>query len=277
LASKQSAWDCVRESLHDFRLFEWAPFGWILLFQALFLLAILNLGSAWGMVIGGGVAGLVGRGEQIVHYPTVFIFLPALSSIVEWFLYVVVGSVLIPIALLRIAAPMESDESTDWRARVRRAALPTLLAGLMNVGLLQLWDWTLSRAVVPAIQSQIPGLAGTLAPWLIGATVSYALAAPFLYVPIRAIRRDATFASALFGGLKEGVRLFWPTLLVILICSWPAFLVLAGAQVNPAVIVRKMRPELVGYLLLAYAVITSFASYLIYASASRLRWARQAA
>jgi predicted neutral ceramidase superfamily lipid hydrolase len=107
--------------------------------------------------------------------------------------------------------------------------------------------------------------------------VSYALAAPFLYVPIRAIRRDATFASALFGGLKEGVRLFWPTLLVILICSWPAFLVLAGAQVNPAVIVRKMRPELVGYLLLAYAVITSFASYLIYASASRLRWARQAA
>jgi hypothetical protein len=37
-----------------------------------------------------------------------------------------------------------------------------------------------------------------------------------------------------------------------------------------------MRPELVAYLLLAYAILTSLASYLIYASASRLHWARRA-
>jgi hypothetical protein len=47
-------------------------------------------------------------------------------------------------------------------------------------------------------------------------------------------------------------------------------------QMDPGVIVRKMRPELVAYFLIAYAVITSFATYIIYASASRLHWSEQA-
>lgn len=274
---KQSAWYCVRESLHDFRLYEWAPFGWILVAQVVFLVAVLNLGTGWGMAIAGGVAGLVGRSEQIVHYPTVFILLPALASVVEWVLYVVAGSVLIPIALLRIAAPMEGGSPSDRGTRVRRAILPTLIAGALNVGLLEAWGWVLSRAVAPSIQSLLPGAGGLLLPWLIGALVSYAVAVPFVYVPIHAIRRDAGFGSALIGGIGEGLRLLWPTFVIILVCSWPALLVLAAAQVNPAVVVRKMRPELVAYLLIAYAVITSLASYLIYASASRLHWARRAA
>jgi hypothetical protein len=277
LPAKQSAWFCVRESLHDFRLYEWAPFGWILLAQVVFLVAALNLGTVWGMAIAGGVARLVGRSEQIVHYPTVFILLPALASVVEWFLYVVAGSVLIPTALLRIAAPMEGGSASDRPARVRRAILPTLIAGALNIGLLEAWDWVLSRGVAPAIQSHVPGVGGLLLPWIVGALVSYAVAAPFVYVPIHAIRRGASLGSALVGGIGEGLRLLWPTFVIILVCSWPALLVLAAVQINPGAIVQKMRPELVAYLLLAYAVITSLASYLIYASGSRLHWARRAA
>lgn len=275
MPNRPSAWHCLRESLHDFRLYEWWPFGWILLLQLLFLLAVLNLGTAWGMAIAGGVARLVGRSEQIVHYPTVFILLPALASVVEWFLYVVVGSALIPLALLRIAAPMEGGDASDRGARVRRAFLPTLLAGAINIGLLLVWNRLLTAGITPALQAVLPGAGAQLVPWLLGAVVSYALAALFIYVPIHAIRRDTRFASALVGGLAEGARLVWPTFLVILFCSWPALLVLAAVQVNPAAIVGKMRPELVAYLLGVYALLSSLAAYLIYASSSRLHWARR--
>jgi hypothetical protein len=276
VAGKRTAWFCVRESLHDFRLYEWAPFGWILIAQVLFLLAALNLGSVWGMAIVGGVAGLVGRSEQIIHYPTVFILLPSLSSLVEWVLYVVAGSVLIPIALLRIAGPMEGGPQTEWRQRVGRAILPTLLAGLMNIGLLQLWDWVLTHAVAPVIQPRLPEILGLVVPWFIGALGAYLIAAPFIYVPIHAIHRGSGLGGSLVRGIGEGLRSLWPTFVIIVVCSWPALFALAAAQVNPAVVVRKMRPELVAYLLLAYAILTSLASYLIYASASRLHWARRA-
>lgn len=277
MASGQGAWECFRESLRDFRLHEWAPFGWILLAQVVFLAAVLNLGSAWGMAIAGGVARLVGRSEQIVHYPTVFILLPALASIVEWFLYVVVGSALIPMALLRIAAPVESADGPGWGSRVRRAILPTLLAGVVNIVLLQVWTWALANGLTPPLQASLPGVGGRVAVWILGAVVSYAIAAPFIYIPIHAIRRETSFAGALAGGLVEGLRLLWPTFLVIVLCSWPALLALAAAQISPGAIVRKMRPELVAYLLIAYAVLNSLATYLIYASASRLHWARREA
>ena len=277
MANKLSAWVCVRESLHDFRLSEWAPFGWILLAQILFLVAVLNLGSSWGMAIAGAVAEVVGRSEEIVHYPSVFVSLPALATYVEWFLYVVAGSVLIPIALLRISAPMEGGDPADRGARVRKAILPTLLAWVIAIGLLYAWGWVVERGFRPALMSNLPGVGGSVAILLLGVIVSYVLSAPFYYVAIHAVRRDTGFASALIGGLAEGVRLLWPTLLVILLCTWPALLALAGATVNPGAIVRKMRPELVAYLLLLYAVLSSLATYLIYASASRLHWARRAA
>lgn len=273
---RHSAWLCVRESLHDFRLKEWAPFSWILLLQLLFLVAMLNLGSAWGMAIGSGAASLVGRSDEVIHYPRVFVLLPSLSSLVEWVLYVGLGSAIIPLALVRIAEPMEGAAAEGWGSRVRRAILPTLAAGILNILLLEAWDWVLSRGLAPVLQPRLPGVSALVVPWFLGAMVAYAIAAPFLFVPIRAIERGAGFVSALIGGIGEGVRMLWPAFVIVFVCSWPALLFLAAAQMDPGVIVRKMRPELVGYLLIAYAVITSFATYIIYASASRLHWARRA-
>jgi hypothetical protein len=277
VAAKHSAWMCVRESLHDFRLHEWAPFAWILLLQLVFLTAMLNLGSAWGMAIGSGAASLVGRSDEVIHYPRVFVMLPSLSSLVEWVLYVGLGSALIPLALLRISEPMEGGAAESWGRRVRRAILPTLVAGVANILLLEAWDWVLSKGVAPILQPRLPGVSALIVPWFLGAIVAYAIAAPLLFVPIRAIERGAGFLSALIGGIGEGVRMIWPAFLIVFVCSWPALLFLAAAQMDPGVIVRKMRPELVAYFLIAYAVITSFASYIIYAAASRLHWAQQAA
>lgn len=233
----------------------------------------MNLGTAWGMAVAGGVLRLLGRSEAVIHYPTVFVLLPSLATVVEWSLYTVAGSVLVPAMLIRIEGFVEGGSTPDAGRRIRRAILPTLVAGALSVALLGVWDWALTQAVAPSLQSRFPGAQGLLGSWAVGVAVSIVVTAAFVYVPIRAIRPNEPLGAALLGGIRDGLRLLWPTFGIILVCSLPALLVAAGAQVNPSVIVRKMRPELVAYLLMAYACLTSIATYLIYAAASRLHWA----
>jgi hypothetical protein len=46
-------------------------------------------------------------------------------------------------------------------------------------------------------------------------------------------------------------------------------------QLGAGFISEKLRPEVIGFLLAAYAAIMSVASYFTYAAAARLHWAAQ--
>jgi hypothetical protein len=271
----RTAWLSVTESLRDFRGYEWAPFGWILAAQLLFLFCAVNLGTPWGMAGAGWLAMSAAKGDAFLHYPQFFVALPTIAALVEWALYVFAGAVLIPMAVLRISEPHEPPGPRATSSRLRRAILPTLLGGLLNLVVLQAWQWVLSIGPEPMVRGYLPGPAGQISLWCLGVLVSYVLSGPFLFIPVHAIRRQVSFAQAVFDGLGQGVRLIWPAFLVIAICSWPTLLFLAPVQLGAAAIVHKMRPELVVLFLALYAATTSLANYLIYASVTRLHWADQ--
>lgn len=275
MPDRKTAWLCLREALRDFRIQEWMPFGWLLALQLLFLICALNLQAAWGMAVA-GLAALSMGGEKILHYPFFFIALPNLASFVEWIVYLVPGCVFIPLALLRVAAPGEgSGAAGDRQARLRGAILPTLIAGALNVLLLQGWQWVGSTQIAPRVGSYLPGVPGQIGVWFVLLLGAYLISVPFLYVPVRAVQKDATFLGSLLGGMLEGLQLLLPTLLIVVVASVLALPFLAPAQLFAQVIVGKMRPELLALLLAIYAAITSVANYLIYASVMRMHWARQ--
>lgn len=275
MPDRRTAWLCLRESVRDFRLHEWMPFGWLLALQLLFLLCAVNLQTTWGMAVAGWITERAG-GDRLLHYPYFYIALPSVASMVEWFVYLFPGCVFVPLALLRVSEPAENASAVEDRSvRLRRAVLPTLVAAALNVALLQGWQWVGGKFVLPTIGSYLPGVPGQIVAWVLMVFVSYLVSVPFLYVPVRGVQPNASFAGALGGGLAEGVRLLLPTTLVVVIASCVALPFLAPVQLSAQVIVGKMRPEIVPLLLAIYAVITSAANYIIYASAMRLHWARQ--
>lgn len=276
MADKRTAWLIVTESLRDFRWYEWAPFGWILAAQLLFLLCAVNLGTTWGMLVAGSITMSATGGESFIAYPQFFMALPTISALVEWVLYVGAGAVLIPLAILRVSEPAEGRGPRDTGARLRRAVPPVLVGGIVNLLVLQGWQWLMDKGPAPFLLGYLPGALGRVAVWLLGVVISYLISAPFLLIPVNAVQRGATFGGALLGGLGEGLRMIVPAFLVVLLFSWPSLLFLGPVQIIPQVIVGKLRPELVALLLALYATVIAFANYLIYAAVTRLHWARQA-
>lgn len=275
MADKRTAWLIVTESLRDFRWYEWAPFGWILAAQLLFLLCAVNLGSTWGMLVAGSITMAATGGETFIRYPQFFLALPTVAALVEWVLYVVAGAVLIPLAILRISEPAEPRGPRDTQARLTRAIPPALVGGIVNLLVLQGWQWVMDKGPAPFLLGYVPGGLGRIVVWLLGVAVSYLISAPFLFIPVNAIQRGTTFGRALLGGFGEGLRMIVPAFLVVLLFSWPSLLFLGPVQILPRVIVGKLRPELVALLLALYASVIAFANYLIYAAMTRLHWARQ--
>lgn len=276
MPDKRTAWLIVRESLRDFRWYEWAPFGWILAAQLLFLLCAVNLGTSWGMLVAGSVTMAAAGGETFLRYPQFFLALPTIAALVEWILYVVAGAVLIPLAILRISEPAEPRGPRDTQARLLRAILPVLAGGIVNLLVLQAWQWAMEKGPAPFLLGYFPGGLGRLVVWLLGVVVSYLISAPFLLIPVNAVQRGSTFGGALVGGFREGLRMIVPAFLVVLLFSWPSLIFLGPVQIMPQVIVNKLRPELVALLLALYATVMAFANYLIYAAVTRLHLARQA-
>ena len=267
---------CATEAIRDFRLHEYAPFGWILAVQALFILLVLFLGSPLGMATAGALGRLV-VGSDGIHYPGFFLRLPSVAQRLEAFLYAVPGSVLIPLSLIRILSPSEPElRSRDVAvARLRQAVLPTLIASLANGLLLEIWQWLLTLGPVPIMKAVLPGFAGVAVVWGVAIVVAFSVSALFIYVPIVSLRAGASFRERLVKGFQEGVRLFRHTIYFIFFFSWPALAFLFVAQLRTAFVIAKMRPEIVAVLLLAYAVLISVASYLIYAASVRLHSAEQ--
>jgi hypothetical protein len=272
MRDRKTAWFCLRESLHDFRLREWAPFGGLLGLQLLFLVLSANLHTSFGMLIAGGFAERV-AGERILHYPAFYLALPDLTGLAEWVLALVPGCVLVPLALLLIAEPVEPAARAERGARLRRAVLPALTAAALNVLALLGWQWVGAKLVSPALGGAGADWQGRLMAWGVMVLGSYAISAVFLYIPVRAVQRGAGFAGAVGSGLAEGFQLLPRTTFVILLAGLLGIPFLVTLQMHAATIVSRMRPELVLLLLALYAVASSVTNYLVYASAMRLHWA----
>jgi hypothetical protein len=268
---------CAREAVRDFHWREYAPFGWILGAQLLFLLLALNLDSPMGMAIAGGMSRLA-HGEAPLHYPVFFLDLPFVSAILELFLYALPGSILIPLALIRIMEPMDPalEQGEAVKQRLRRAFLPTVTAAGLNLGLLYLWQWLVNVGPAPLFRASLPGFPGILVVWAVSVIGAYALSAILIYVPIAAVRPGANFRSSMKEGLGEGRELFGYTVFLLLAFALPALPFLMVTQLKAAFIAERLRPEIVAIALAFYSTLISAASYFSYAAAARLHWAAKA-
>jgi len=272
LGDFRSARAGIAEAWRDFRWLEYRPFLWMTLAELLFLFLASNLTTPWGMAGAGWILRTVG--EPAVHYPASFLYLVSAFARVESVLFALAGSFLIPLSLARIQAPMIGIPPKGPET-VRRAwrAYPVTLAGyILNVALLIAWEYLLGVGPRRWIAASLPaGLNGELLIWGLGMLVAFAIAAVFLYVPIRAVE-GSKFGDALWGGIREGLGAFGPTLFLVLVFAWPAMLLLAPLQIAPRLIVSRVRPELTAILLSLVAVANSFVNYFIFAAASRLHW-----
>ena len=261
----------IREALRDFRWGEYRPFVWIMLGELLFVLLASNLGSSWGM----SGAGLIMRsaGEPGVHYPTSFIFLSSAYARVESFLFAAAGSFLIPLSLARIRAPMAGAPPTGPGTvrSARRAYLVTLVGYLISFAILIAWEFLLQAGPRRWFGALLGGFKADLLTWGVGVLVAFAIAAVFLYVPVRAVE-GSSFGEALWGGIQEGLQSLGATLLIVIVFAWPTLLFLAPIQLRPALLVTRFRPELIAILIAIAAILNSFVNYFIYSAAARLHW-----
>ena len=264
------AWACVAGAARGFRWREYAPFGWILAAQMLFLILAVRLDTPFSMATVGMLAGAL-LGDAPLHYPDFYLHLPTLATLVDAFLYTVPGAVLIPLSLIRMQRRLEPQLGTPatgvW---LRRAVPPTLVAWLVQAGLIAAWDAAVEAWASHRLTTTLPGDSGFLAGWALNVLGAYAISAIFIYVPIVAVRDEGTFAQTIRDGLAEGLALFRHTWLFIVVLSLPALLFLLLAQLQAASIVNRLQPELVALLLAIYAAMVSIATYLIFGAARRL-------
>ena len=267
----RSARASIREALRDFHLREYLPFAWIMLAELLFVHLASNLGKPWGMAGAGWI--MRTAGEPAVHYPGSFVFLISAHARVESFLFAVAGSFLIPLSLARIQAPMIGMPPTgpETARRARRAYPATLLGYVINFALLIAWEFLLQAGPRRLSSAFLGGFKADLLTWCVGVLGAFSLAAIFLYVPVRAVE-ESSLGDALWGGIKEGLRLFGPTLLIVLVFAWPTLLFLAPLQLRPSLLVARFRPELISVFIAIAAVLNSFVNYFIYSAAARLHW-----
>lgn len=266
---------CGVEAARDFMWHEYAPFGWILGAQLLFLLLVFNLGTPIGMGTAGAAVRLF-AGDMPIHFPTFFLFLPGAMSWFELFLYTVPGAVLIPLAIARIRAPMDPElQGAGMKARIQRAWPQTLVAGLLTIGFVLLWQWLFARAFVPLLRASFSGLQGNLLIWGLSLLGSYSISVLFLYVPVVAVDPGRPMWSALREGVAEGLRLFKWTILYVILFALPAMPFLMAMQLTAGFIAQRMRPEMIAVVTGLYVILISLGTYLTYAAAARLHWASQ--
>jgi len=268
---------CAREAVRDFHWHEYSPFAWILGVQLLFFLLALNLDTPMGMAIAGGLTRMI-HGKNMLHYPAYFLDLPFVSAVVELILYSLPGSVLIPLALIRIMEPMDPTltRGEAVKARLRRAFLPTLVAAALNVVILYAWQWLVNVGPAPLFRASLPGFQGIILVWLVSVLGAYALTAILIYIPIAAVRPRTTFMAALKDGLSEGRELFGYTVFLLVAFALPALPFLMITQLKAAFIAERLRPELIAFALALYSTLISIATYFTYGAAARLHWAASA-
>jgi len=245
-----------------------------MLAELLFIGLASNLGTAWGMKGAGWI--MRTAGEPALHYPASFLFLSYAYARVEAFLFAVAGSFLIPLSLARIQAPRANVSSSTAPSGTARRALraypATFGAFLLSFALLFAWEYLLQVGPSRWFHAFRGGYVGDLLTWCFGVLGAFALAAIFLYVPVRAVSDGGSFGDSLLGGILEGLRTLGPTLFIVLRFAWPTLLFLAPIQILPRLIVTRFHPEIIAILLAIAAVLNSFVNYFIYSATARLHW-----
>jgi hypothetical protein len=265
------------EALGSFRLYEFAPLGWILIAELVVLSLAMNLSAGWGMATAGWLSARL-AGDGVLHYPDFYAFLPNLMSDVEAALYVLAGSILIPLLITRVLQPVDpaSFPSGSTGARVKQAILPVLIGTILWVLLTLGWQWVLNQpGVMKGLRAVFRGgFVGAAGVTIVALIVGYAIWALFVYIPAAAVQPGRGFGSALASGLREGLSNFFPTLLVVIGLQLPAAAILLVLQVMGAFLVRQIQPEIIGVLIGLGAVPSILATYFIYSAAARYYQAR---
>jgi hypothetical protein len=267
------------EALGSFRFHEFAPFAWILAAELAVLILAMNLGTAWGMASAGWLSSRL-TGDRVLHYPIFYAFLPTLMTNVEAVLYAFAGSVLIPLALIRVLRPIDpaAFPAASTGARLKQAFFTVLVAAVLCEALILGWQFVLNQpAVLKAIRAVLrSGFASSIGVTVLGMLVGYALWTLFVYIPVSAVQPGRSFGAAFGGGLREGLANFFPTYLVVIGLSLPAAAILLVLQVMGSFLVTQIRPEIIGVLIGLYAILSMLATFFIYSAAARFHQARQA-
>ena len=268
----------AQEALGNFRFHEFAPFAWILAVELVVLALAMNLGTAWGM---GTVGWLTERiaGDQPLHYPSFYAFLPTLMTNIEAVLYALAGSVLIPLAVIRVLRSLDpaSVPPGSTKPLLRKAFFTVLVAALLCEALILGWQWVIAqpgvlRAVRVVLRGNVLGTAGVT---MLAMLVGYAIWTLFVYVPIRAVRPGIGFGAALGGGIRQALAHYFPTYLVVIGLSLPAAAILMVLQTMGPFLVQQIRPEIIGVLMGLYAILSMLATFFIYSAATRFDHARR--
>lgn len=265
------AFGSVFDAVREFRWAEYAPFFWILAAQWIFLALTTQLHNAWAMGFVAPITRLVG-GEANLHYPAFYGYLSILLGWIESFLYTVPGAVLIPLSLLRYYARSDRALSLGAGAATRLvgAFVPTLLAGLAAVGCIWGWQRYASPHLLNAWRQWLSEPMAGFFGWLAITLGGYAILTLVLYIPVAAVQARTNPVRAIGYGLRFGLR-SWPvTLAFAVFFGAPAILVQFLLERQGAVILARLRPEVIVAFLGVYALATSVATYFTYATAARL-------
>jgi len=265
------------DALGSFRFHDFAPFAWILGIELVVLALAMNLGTGLGMATAGWLTERI-AGDSPLHYPLFYAFLPTLMTNVEAVLYALAGSVLIPLALMRVLRPMDpqSFPAAETGARIRQAFLVVLVGAILCELMILGWQWILNQpGVLKGIRSILRGgFAANIGVTVLGMLVGYAIWSLFVFIPIAAVQPRSRFGPAFGEGLREGLGNFVPTYLVVIALSLPAAAILLVLQVMGGFLVSQIRPEIIGVLIGLYIVLSILATFFIYSAAARFYQAR---
>lgn len=267
----------AQEALGSFKVHEFAPFAWLLAVELLVLGLAMNLHTAWGMATAGWLTERL-AGDRPLHYPAFYAFLPTLITNLEAVLFLLAGSAVIPLAVVRVLEPLYPEtfppESTG--ARVRRAYPAVFLAALVSEAMIVGWQWVINqRAVLNALNGALhggmPAAAGVAT---LGLLVGYAIWTVFVYVPVAAVQPGRPIVAALADGIRVGLAKFFPTFLIVIGLSLPAAAVLLVLQTMGGFLVGQIRPEIIGVLIGVYVVFSMLATFFVYNAVARFYQAR---
>ncbi len=258
------------DSLRCFRWREYAPFFWMLAIEGVCLALTTQLQHSWAMTVIAPIAKAAG-GEDNLHYPPFFAYLPILLGWVEGVIYSVLGCVLIPLSLLRLYS--RTDRALSLGAgvagRLAGAVIPTLLATLAGLGAIWGWQRHWAPAVSKWIAEHSTGSTGVFLGWMATTVGSYAIIMLLLYVPIAAVQYRTNPVRAVFRGLRFGIRAWIPTILFGLFFGIPSLLVQYLLEKQGGHLISRVAPEIVVVFLALYVTFSSVATYLTYSAGAR--------
>jgi hypothetical protein len=244
----------------------YAPFVAVAVVQALLLLLLTQFyrpGLSWFMVpLLKGVSA-----EQVLHYPQLYLALPALFSRTGIWLDWLAGSFLFGAGFLlvwRLASHTATGSywSDTWRS------LPQLLLVRMPTFLFAVLLLFVMPAIFPAGESGLTGWTLRLVRYgtfLLGVCVE----AAFIYGPLAVLVRRSNPGQALAETLRLAFRTPVATLLIVLIPNLTQIPVAAVLRRTDQV-VKNLAPETVAWLVLGSIVLYALVNYLILASAVRV-------